>query len=702
VTVRCVDTGRDDPKCDIGREASEVRDHLTTILADLHDAAGSAFSGALSDARGKLSRRPVRIGFAGLSGALTRPLIGGLTGHSDLLPVDRSGLAAPVVSLVFGDPEGRESGLDFHLFDDSAFAQIARSAGRLRRASESPASAGLVGRISHELRGMREAAERIHGARLDQLLGARHRIDRSNASVAARYLRAHRVDDPAPSDGDSSYAPLTRSASIFVPAGRFCLPVELIDTPGIVPDRQVPEEITLSVLEHVDAAVLVYDATRELTQLDEAALRHLAAHGPAQILVVVDRIDEVVDPDVALNDRRRQIQACLPGRDVSVIGCSARLAARATLIQRAQGFETDGLIERSGLPLLAKCIGEIIFWGPANDAATAVIEDLEAIATRASEALERQAGGAQRGAGATAPTPVTGKADPKALAELSEAAEQAKTALEATVDRLWSFVYPPVVRGLGQLVQAEAEAIHDRIDKNEEAIGHISLEPIAADVLGMLTIEIDDAAERLGRELERLAESFGAVLARHRPGVVPARPDLSPMENLALPPGKLDCARGLTLDHSRRALMMKGYFRRADRVAAVAQRLAQLMMPGTTRAVEESTLALGQAARQSLEILIRDAKARLATPAQPVAIVEDAHAADLAMRAAACGEIAEQLRRYRSALEAGKPKRTHIVTGPRAQVTAQGTAQRTAQGTAQRAAQAPLALTLRRPAAPRG
>lgn len=653
----------------IGHQAAERVQILATIAADLCDAAGRSFAPAVRAARRGAGSRVTRIAFVGLSGAATRPLIGVLAGHPGLLPLDRSGHSLAVVRALFGDPGGRQSGAVFSFFDEEAWSALEEGAGRLRGGPGSDPQS-VRAQIRREVQAVRDTASERLGARMQGLMGARHSVDRAVPELLARYLEGGRADDPILRSERTPYAALTRMAEIFLPGGRFACPVELVDTPGAVADRLLPEEITLRAIEEADAVIAVADATAPVSGLDEAVLRRLIGHGGRALTLVLDRIDAAGDPRTALAEREAMIRRVMPGLDVPVVPVSVALAERAVLLVESPGRpETRAEIARlsvqSGLGALERRVGEILFWGPARSALEAAVRRVEAEARRAAEVLTEGAAAARR---ARSPVPEAGApgasatpdgpdaADRAAVDRLAEAEIAARGRLAAEVDRAWGRIHTPVMRVLATGARAEAEAMHEAIDHSDAAIGQVDLGPLADRIAATLTAELAAQGQALAAEIETAREAFAAILTEFGPSAsLPAPETRALTEALteAAPRGAPG-PRAITLDITRRQLLLRGYFRREDRLEILAERVTAALLPALNEAIESATLALGNAARDTLAGLAADAARRLSDT--PAAIAPgEGRAAELEMRAEACREIAEQLARFRVAIADPSP-----------------------------------------------
>jgi hypothetical protein len=341
-----------------------------------------------------------------------------------------------------------------------------------------------------------------------------------------------------------------------------------------------------------------------------------------------------------------------------VIAGSARLAARAALIREsAAGDRAGALEERAGIAALSALLDEMIFWGPAAAAYREAAGSLQQLADEMARELDGLAAG--QAVVPAAPPAAVPEPPPGARERLEAVIEDGRARLEDEIDRTWSRFAPPMQHALARRAHALAEEAHAALDAGAGRIGRIPLDGIASGLGHDLGEARAEAGRPLAGILREIAAEAQGVLAEAAPWAAAPEPGTGALVDPPPAPLVIEAPAALTLDISRRGFLLDGYFRRSERIAAIAGRLIRLLMPGMMRAIEDSSLALGQAARTTLESYATAAEARMTAPppravtalgAHPARDGGEADAAALAERAAWARDIAGRAGRIRAAV----------------------------------------------------
>jgi hypothetical protein len=177
------------------------------------------------------------------------------------------------------------------------------------------------------------------GKNFKYLLGNSHCFDGFSADLVKRYVCLG--DDDI--DAEGRFADLTKSADLYIDDPRYPLPMVIRDTPGVNDPFLVRETVTLDNLAQSDICVIVLSAHQSFTSVDIALIRILLALKHDQIVLFVNRIDELHDPAPQIAEidayiRETLVDQGLP-HDLPIIFGSA-LWANATIA--GSGPETLG------------------------------------------------------------------------------------------------------------------------------------------------------------------------------------------------------------------------------------------------------------------------------------------------------------------------------------------------------------------------
>ncbi|HJU30413.1 MAG TPA: hypothetical protein VJ740_03130, partial [Hyphomicrobiaceae bacterium] len=174
---------------------------------------------------------------------------------------------------------------------------------------------------------LRKRAERRLGARFGELLGKCHSYRELSAEILADYVSAGDYKD-AGTASRPHYSDITRSADLFFSEGPFAFPVTLVDTPGNNDPFLVRDEITRRALDNPDIFVFVLSALQPLSAADIAMLRLLNGLHKDRIIVFINRVDQLPDPQAdggAIKGAvQRRLRAEFPAIDIPVIIGSSR------------------------------------------------------------------------------------------------------------------------------------------------------------------------------------------------------------------------------------------------------------------------------------------------------------------------------------------------------------------------------------------
>jgi hypothetical protein len=158
-----------------------------------------------------------------------------------------------------------------------------------------------------------------------------------------------------------------REATIFYPSQYCANDVDVVDTPGLNEDQSMTD-VTLSVLPHCDAAIMVIMANAPFSQYEQEFLRdHLLVSDVGRVIFIVNAIDAIDSEDRPrlLQTIEQRIKSLVMDRlathlgkdseeyklkearlgEVKVIGLSARKAMRAKQAGDMNALEESGFLE---------------------------------------------------------------------------------------------------------------------------------------------------------------------------------------------------------------------------------------------------------------------------------------------------------------------------------------------------------------------
>lgn len=317
----------------IGQKQAHALATLTQTLTNLQRACPAEFTAALREEIERVRGWQARIAAVGQVKAGKSTFLSALIGRPGFLPSEVNPWTSVVTNMRFGLPGDPASGAAFHFFDEQAWQRIITGDGDTRRMTEEMLPGFRAEVLTRQTEEMRTRAQRRLGRFYDLLLGTRHQYDVVTRDMLERYVCAGPADDSDADQPQGRYAAITQSADIFFPAGDFRIPAIVTDTPGVNDPFLVRDEFTCRSLAESDIFIVTLSAHQALTEVDLALIRMLARHKGKEIIVFVNRIDEIedfaVNADAVREDVSTRIRAAIPERDFTLILGSAYWAELA-------------------------------------------------------------------------------------------------------------------------------------------------------------------------------------------------------------------------------------------------------------------------------------------------------------------------------------------------------------------------------------
>lgn len=244
-----------------------------------------------------LSNLKPSIAFVGQIKAGKSRLINGFTGQAEYLPSDVNPWTTVITDMHFGHPSGRTSGAEFHFFDNRQWQALIAEGEELRNMFPDEEDSYKREMIEEQVEAMKTRAQLRLGESYEQLLGQQHDLDELTSDDLARYVCAG--DDPTedgehdPGSDRGLYSDITRKAEVYFDIGHFPYPVTVTDTPGVNDPLLIREEISRQYLKESDFFVVVLSAHQALSRADLKLFRLMQALELGQIVVFINRVDEL-------------------------------------------------------------------------------------------------------------------------------------------------------------------------------------------------------------------------------------------------------------------------------------------------------------------------------------------------------------------------------------------------------------------------
>ena len=241
-------------------------------------------------------------------------LVNAMAGWQDLLPADVNPWTSVVTSLHMQpnmkEDERRSS---FRFFSNEEWDHLIRQGGRVGEIASRAGAAEELEKVRRQLDEMREKSRERLGRRFQMLLGQSHDYDCFDETLIQRYVC---LGDDFWEDADGSpdqgrFADITKSADLWF--AKPDLPVGLCiqDTPGVNDTFMIREQITINALRGSRLCVMVLSAQQALSSVDLGLIRLISNVKSRDIIIFVNRIDELDDPAREVPEIRQSIRDTL-------------------------------------------------------------------------------------------------------------------------------------------------------------------------------------------------------------------------------------------------------------------------------------------------------------------------------------------------------------------------------------------------------
>lgn len=226
-------------------------------------------------------------------------LINAMIGRDGLLPADINPWTSVVttVHLKPGLPKEDETAV-FDFFEDGEWDRLMRSGGRLGELAQRAGADEQVTKVRQQIEAMREKSKARLGRKFEMLLGQSHRYGYVDAALIQRYVCLGDDFDTAADTTDQTgqFADITKSAQLTLSAPHLPMPFGIRDTPGINDTFMMREQITLQSIRDSRICVVVLSAHQALSTDDLALIRLITNARSRDVVIFINRIDELQDP----------------------------------------------------------------------------------------------------------------------------------------------------------------------------------------------------------------------------------------------------------------------------------------------------------------------------------------------------------------------------------------------------------------------
>ncbi len=311
---------RNDHLLSVGNEAlsemTETMTSLTTQIDQLTEVADARSSARLAALKTKMEHFTASVTLVGQVKAGKSSIVNILSGRPNLLPSDVNPWTSVVTTLNINTRTEGDTRSKFTFFEQEEWDNLMVGGGRLGELANRAGADDEMDDIRRQIGEMKAKSEERLGKHFDLILGQSHQYDYFDDELIQRYVCLGDEDDPDIDPKTGRFADVTKSAELYMDIPQYPISLKLCDTPGVNDTFMVREQITLRSLRGSEVCVVVLAASQALTTMDMALMRIIAQFENRQIILFVNRIDELSDPVTQVPEIRDRIQDTLKQNNI--------------------------------------------------------------------------------------------------------------------------------------------------------------------------------------------------------------------------------------------------------------------------------------------------------------------------------------------------------------------------------------------------
>lgn len=241
-------------------------------------------------------------------------LVNAMAGWPNLLPADVNPWTSVVTSLHMTPEKRAEANrATFKFFDRQEWDRLLDKGGRLGELASRAGADEELETVREQIAKMREKSSSRLGRKFELLLGQEHDYGYFDQDLIERYvcLGEDFDADDAPTDTQGRFADITKSADLYLHNGGLPMKMCIRDTPGVNDTFMMREQITIRAIRDSRICVVVLSAHQALSSVDMALIRLISNIKSREVLIFVNRIDELSDPANQVPEIRESIRETL-------------------------------------------------------------------------------------------------------------------------------------------------------------------------------------------------------------------------------------------------------------------------------------------------------------------------------------------------------------------------------------------------------
>lgn len=271
---------------------------LQETLADIEAIGGDDIAKKTQRMAQELDEFSPAITFIGQIKSGKTTLVNSMAGRPGLLPADVNPWTSVVTSIHLNVPRPASSPVaSFTFFDSEEWDHLVQHGGRIGELSERTGAEKEMERLQLQIEQMREKTKARLGKKFELLLGQTHNYQHLDEALVQRYVcLGDDFETADAADTQGQFADITKSADLFLQGSPAPVPLILRDTPGMNDTFMMREQITIRSIRDSKICVVVLSAHQALNAVDMGLIRLISNVKSRQVVIFVNRSDELSDP----------------------------------------------------------------------------------------------------------------------------------------------------------------------------------------------------------------------------------------------------------------------------------------------------------------------------------------------------------------------------------------------------------------------
>lgn len=293
---------------------------LDTALQDLQNVGDDNNLDAVQKLRRDLRDFEPSVTLIGQVKAGKTSLVNAMAGEGDLLPADVNPWTSVVTSLHLSPTlTSANQHASFRFFAEEEWKNLLNKGGRVGELASRAGADKELEKVRQQLNDMREKSRVRLGASFEQLLGQSHEYRYVDEELIQRYVcLGDEFDNDTNADKTQGrFADITKSADLFISRPDLPLKMCLRDTPGVNDTFMVREQITVNAIRGSRLCVVVLSASQAMSTVDLALIRLISNIPTRDVIIFVNRIDELANPPEEVPEIRASILKTLTSQGIS-------------------------------------------------------------------------------------------------------------------------------------------------------------------------------------------------------------------------------------------------------------------------------------------------------------------------------------------------------------------------------------------------